>query len=115
MPSIIINNQSGGQPIVSGNPWSGKPPVPVGTFQLVASIYNSGCLYVALSGSMTVNSGSLSASGFAQGGLLDGVEIAPGGSYSIPKLGFANSGTFNPRVIGQPACSGQSRLYFEPF
>ncbi len=111
MPSIIVGNHpaSGAMILVSGNPWSGQN-VPVGGVQLYLDPNASGRIYVGLSGGMTLNSGGQVLSG---GGLNDGMAIAPGGAYFIPRIAFRSSGTINIYVHNDAAASGQARLYYE--
>lgn len=125
MPSIVFGYipASGAVTIISGNPYSGYVE-PIGGIQLYASPLNSGLVYVAFSGGgppaagnfMTTNSGGMPLSG---GGLLDGMPIAPGGGYFIPKIAITNrattSGQFNLFGTCDAACSGQARLYWEAF
>lgn len=110
---MILDFLSGGTNILSGNYWSGTF-APVGGIQLVAWPANSGNVYVGLSGGVTITSGVFQKSGGPS--RLDGVPLAPGATYFIPKLAFSNvSGT--PQVFAQPdaACSGQARLFWEVF
>lgn len=113
MASTIIGNPlaSGPQQIVSGNPWSGQPG-PVGGVQLYLDPTASGKVYVGLSGTMTLTSGGMFLSG---GGLNDGVPMAPGNSYFIPKMAFPVSGSYNIYVRHDATCSGQARLWYERF
>ncbi len=131
MPSFLTTNQSGGQPLYSGNPYSGQN-VPIGGVQIVWPVpaNGSGNLYVALSGNMTVNSGTLNGGSFDVGsGMLDGVCVQPGASYFVPKIGYGPSGNYgtysgaiasgtgrvsNIHVMCDPVCSGQ-RVYFEMY
>ncbi len=123
MPSLLMSNQSGGQPLWSGNPYSGHI-IPVGGIQLVLDNMASGNAYVALSGKMTVNSGGFSAASFSDGsGMMDGIPIFPGGTYYIPRLGCGTSGTMGvtnnsgytgPRVMCDPEASGK-RLWWEVY
>ena len=110
MPSVLIGNPlaSGAQQIVSGNPWSGDYR-PIGGVQLVLDRSASGAIYVGTSGNITLNSGGMFLTG---GGLNDGVQLAPGGSYFIPKLAFV-SGEYNLFIRHDAACSGQARLFYE--
>ncbi len=121
MPSVLIaNHVSGGMPLISGNPWSGKLPMPQSVLNLRAAQSNSGMVYVGFSGGVTVNSGGFPLSG---GGMLDGVEVGPGQSYAIPRAVFdrggtsgfySNSGGFGIFVKCDPAASGGfARLYYE--
>jgi hypothetical protein len=110
MPSVVVGFVSGGQLMLSGYPFTRSEPI--GGLQLVAAGFNSGMVYVGLSGGVTVNSGGMFLSG---GGALDGIPLAPGGSYFIPKLGFPQSGVVNVYLGSDAACSGQARLYYEFF
>lgn len=115
MPSILVSPVSGGLQVISApNPYSGKL-LPVGEIRLLWTTAISGAnCYIALSGGMTVNSGSFGTSG----GLMDGRAIPPGGSYNIPKLGITStvgntSGTFNIYASCDAAASGAGRLYYD--
>lgn len=116
MPSVILNGQSGGQPILSGNVYSGRGPGnPVqGLVQLrfTTPVAASGQAYVGLSGGVTVNSGTVAG---MSGGLLDGLPLRDGDSFAIPKLAFNVSGLPNVFVACDPGVSGVGRLYFEIF
>lgn len=115
MPSLVLGFNSGGTNILSGNYFSGTGAYhPVGGIQIRAGRAQSGSVYVALSGGVTVGSGVFFLSGFT--GRMDGMELGPGDSYFIPKLAFiGNSGS--PQVFAQPdaACSGVAKLYWEVF
>jgi hypothetical protein len=143
MPSIVIGGQSGGHPLwISGNnPWSGvqRGPFPTGGIQFRygvatanASFYSgnlSGLVYIALSGPMTTTSGALPLSGAASSGLLDGVPLAAGDSYFLPRLatggtsGQISSGglysgvtpPFNVWFTCDANVSGIARVAFEIF
>lgn len=118
MPSLILGNTAGGQNILSGSAlWSGiGTPHPVGGVQLKLHPNASGNAYVALSGGMNINSGGvLGISGTYLSGLLDGMFLAPGDSYFIPKLGIGLSGAPVVFVACDAAASGQARMYFEAF
>jgi hypothetical protein len=120
MPSVLIdNNQSGGMPLISGNPWSGRAPQPQSALVIKAARSNSGNVYVGFSGGVTVLSGGYPLSG---GGMRDGMPIGPGGVYQIPRSVFtaggtsgvyANSGGFGIYVAEDAQCSGQGRVYWE--
>lgn len=114
MPSTLLGNPlaSGAQIIVSGNPWSGQNPRPQGGIQLRLSPTASGNAYVGLSGGMTVTSGGMFLSG---GGLLDGMVMAAGDSYWIPRIGTGQSGSYNVYAQVDAAASGQARLHYEIF
>ncbi len=113
MPSTIVGNPllSGGQLLISGVFWSGSVR-PVGGVQLVLDPSSSGNVYVGLSGSVTLTSGGMFLSG---GGVNDGVLMAPGAAYYIPKSALPYSGAVNVYVRHDAACSGQARLYYEIF
>ncbi len=121
MPSTLLTAASGIPfPLISGNAFSGQGvPHPVGGVQLVLSPSASGNAYISLSGltlsgdlGTTVNSGGFFLSG---GGLNDGILLAPGGGYFIPRLGIGPSGQLNLFASCDPAASGQARLYWECF
>lgn len=112
MPSVVIGFVSGGQLLVSGNYASGQGYSPEGGVQIKADRSNSGSVYVALSGGVTVTSGGLFTSG---GGRMDGMQLAPGDAYWAPRIGITNSGALNIYVGCDAACSGQARVYYEVF
>lgn len=111
MPSFIFGGSSGGELIISGNPWSGQIR-PQGGIQLKLAANSPGSLYVGFSGGITIASGGLFRSG---GGLLDGMGMTPGGAYWIPRIATGPSGFVNVYVQGEPITSGQSRLFYEIF
>ena len=114
MPSVQIGLVSGGQLILSGNPWSGT----VGVQGLVIFRWDnaaSGNVYIAFSGGMTVNSGGFSTSGgTAHSGLRDGMQLGRGDVYSPPKIAIGPSGSFQVYASPDAAASG-NRLFFEIF
>jgi hypothetical protein len=126
MPSVVIGQPvlSGAAVVISGNPWSGHF-TPVGSimFRWVSS---GGNVYLALSGGgpplsgnfMTINSGGFALSGGCLSGMLDGILIAPGDTYTIPKIALPttgpSSGSINVFALNDNSSSG-GRLYFESF
>lgn len=119
MPSAQITNQSGGMLLVSGNFFSGVFR-PQGGCQIRADRANSGNIYVALSGGVTVGSGSYPLSGGIYSGALDGMELGPGDAYWIPAIAWSNkagptSGTPSIYVATDAAASGFARVWFEIF
>lgn len=119
MPSVILGRNSGGQLLISGNPYSGTGSYtgkfPIGGIQFFADRNNSGAVYIGLSGGLTVTSGAFIASGGPASGMLDGMQVAPGGGYFIPRIGDGASGSFSIYADCDAACSGQARVYFEVF
>lgn len=113
MPSILVGVISGGQLMVSGTLTSGRQPKPQGGIQIKAGGANSGNVYVALSGNMTINSGVLSAGGVASGGNMDGLALSPGDAYWVPAGAMAVSGAINVYLGTDAASSGQARIYYE--
>lgn len=114
MPSVLLGNPlaSGAQRLVSGWPWtSGSYSVPTGGIQLRLHPNASGNCYVGLSGSVTAMSGGFFMSGSL--GWSDGMIMAPGDSYFVPKAFVGPSGNVNIWIRADAACSGQSRLFFE--
>src|SRR5688572_465859 len=95
MPSLIVGNPvaSGPQQLVIGNPYSGQIR-PVGSIYLKLAREASGSVYIGLSGGTTLTSGGMFLSGGANSGGLDGVQMGPGDSYTIPRIGTGASGTF---------------------
>lgn len=114
MPSMQIGLVSGGQIIISGNPWSGHiSPQGLITFRWQRAA--SGNVYVGFSGGLTVNSGGFATSGgFAHSGLLDGMEIGPGDVYSTPRIATGLSGNFSVYATPDAGASG-NRMYYEVF
>lgn len=114
MPSVLIGNPlaSGPQILISGCFWSGRQAVPQGGIQLRLSPDASGNVYVGLSGGTTMMSGGMFLSG---GGRLDGMIMAPGDPYFIPRAAFGVSGTINVYVRHDAAASGQGRMFYEIF
>lgn len=108
MPSTIVGFMSGGQPLVSGNFFSGRPGPAV--VRLTAWPSNSGSVYVGLSGGMTITSGGFFLSG---GGLLDGMPLKPGDTYSVPRPLLGASGSTRIYLACDAECSGQARVYWE--
>jgi hypothetical protein len=102
MPSLLINNASGGQLVISGAQYSGRL-VPTGGVQLRLDPLASGAAYIGLSGGMTVRSG----------GLLDGMVLNPGDGHFVPKIGYGFSGNPQIRVLADAAVSGQGLLFWE--
>ena len=117
MPGIRLNNQSGGQLAISGAWYSGNGSEPIGSILFRAAVYNSGAMYVGLSGGITINSGGLNLSGFANGsGLMDAVPVYPGDCYQLPRLATLRySGNFNVYIATDPAVSGQGYAFWEIF
>lgn len=113
MPSTLIGAQSGGVQLVSGRFFSGTI-WPIGGVQLKAGISNSGPVYVALSGGVTIISGGA----LASGGMLDGYELSPGNTYFVPKFAVsgllaASSGGGTVMVTCAAAVSGFCRVFWE--
>lgn len=130
MPSVFLGYVAGSgfTPLVSGNPWSGQLE-PVGQVYVKADYRNSGYVYVSLSGAWafsgqmstlvgsggpTINSGGMPLSGL---GLMDGMILAPGDVYPVPRMAMANTGPYSgryPICVGcDAAASGFARVYFE--
>lgn len=107
MPMIILQGtdvagNSGGIPLVSGNPWSGGTVPPVGVVRLQYDNSGLSFIQVALSGGLGILSGGMPAGGF---------QMVRGDKIEIPKIGLA-SGVLSIR-IGVPAAASGSRLYWE--
>lgn len=117
MPSVLLGFTSGGCNILSGNYFSGLGTLhPVGGVQLTLDRSASGSVYVALSGKLTINSGGLNASGFPNfSGAMDGVQIAPGGAYFVPRIGIGPSSGPTLFVNPDANCSGQARIFWEVY
>jgi hypothetical protein len=64
---------------------------------------------------MTITSGQMFLSGGPNSGLSDGMILAPGDSYFVPKIACGNSGFLNIYALCDVAASGIGRLYFEIF
>jgi len=117
MPSVLVGNISGGTQLFSGWPYSGRPQLPVGGVQLRWDPNASGYAYVALSGGVTINSGTffLSGGSLSSGtlGIMDGFPLKPGDPYFLSKLNFPVSGLMNIWIACDAAASGQARMYYE--
>ncbi len=112
MPSTLPGSQSGGQPLVSGNPWSGSI-VPAGEVKLKVSESVSGIVYVGVALGLTSAGIVFPAGGaFSSGGLSDGMELAAGDEYSIPKLQC--SGQIDRiRLLVASGLSGTMRVFWD--
>ena len=126
MPSTMCFPISGGIFLVSGDVYSGQF-WPLEGVQLRLSASGAGPIFVGLpnlSGTgVTMNSGG----SLSSGGLADGMEMAPGDSYLVPKSrmrittsGISNgSGAWQAGIqdirIHVPAASSGSRLFWEAF
>jgi len=109
MPSVIIDNAfSGGQPLWSGNAFSGYRQPPVSQLLLKAAASNSGSIHVGFSAGFTITSGRFPLSG---DGLLDGIPIAPGGEMTIPKIALRSG--VAPLVRTEAAGSGRDRIFYQ--
>lgn len=109
MPSLIVGAQSGGVPLVSGAIWSGNVVnKPNGGIQLRADFSNSGVVYVAYSGNVTIASGGA----LSSGGMMDGMPVGPGDGYFVPKLAIM-SGQPNVWFTVPAAISGFARIFWE--
>ncbi len=64
---------------------------------------------------MTITSGAMALSGGCLSGMLDGMPMAPGDTYFIPKTAFATSGVYGVWAMCDVAASGIGRLYWEMF
>ncbi len=141
MPSLSLGYVPGSGfapliPVVASGaswPWSGKTPgagfggPPLGGIQLYADSANSGAVYVSLSGGNpfsgvyglppasggpTITSGKFDF--LFSGGFMDGMKIAPGGAYFIPKAAVPLSGICNICIGADPTCSGGfARVFYE--
>lgn len=108
MPSLIVGAQSGGVPIVSGNPYSGKFPQ-FGGVSLRVTTNSSGSAFVAYSGNITMFSGGA----LTSGGLRDGLELRVGD----PAVGIAipPNGLEGIYATVAATVSGQVRLAWNPY
>ena len=112
MPSTLPGFASGGQPLVSGNPWSGYP-TPIGDVRLKLSESVSGLVYVGValglsSGGITLASGGA----FSSGGLRDGYEMGPGDEHTVPRL-LCSGQIDKIQVVVPAAVSGTMRLFWD--
>ena len=116
MPSLLLGQPraSGPQIVVSGWPWAGNPASPVGCVAL-RWISSGGNAYIGLSGSMTINSGQMFLSGGPNSGLLDGMPLAPGDTYQVPRMATGPSGQLSIFAFCDQSASGVGRLFFEIF
>ena len=114
MPSFLVGNPlaSGPTVVVSGFPWSGKAYNPVGGIQFRVATNASGSVYIGYSGTITMNSGGLFMSG---GGMNDGMQLAPGDAFFVPRLATGVSGALTVYFRHDAACSGQTRIYYDLF
>jgi hypothetical protein len=116
MPSVMLTNQSGGQPILSGAhiSFSGNGFRPRQEIYLKLATNASGNAYVGLSGGVTTTSGAYPLSGVLAGG-RDGYVLAPGQEYVIPRglLSNASGDAPNIFVATDAVASGFARLYYE--
>ena len=111
MPSIQVGFFSGGQVLISGNPWSGTSS-PSAYVLLRWDRHAAGDVYISLSGGMHIMSGGSSSSGgTAYSGLLDGMQLGPGDTYQVPKPFTGNSGSFNIFAMSDVAASGTHLMY----
>ncbi len=117
MPSYLLGGAaSGGTNLLSGNFWSGVGALhPYSNIRLKADNLNSGYVYIAFSGGMTIKSGGLNTSGFANNsGFMDGSPLAAGEVWFVPRLAVAGiSGA--PILYAAPdaAGSGHDRIFME--
>ena len=114
MPStVLFGLQSGGQPLVSGDVFSGAYPLgrlPIGNLAIRLSSLASGVIYVglpSLSGASTLNSGG----NLASGGMGDALELAPGQTLTISNARLV-SGILTPRIHA-PALQSGFRVYWD--
>lgn len=112
MGSAVLTNASGSPfPLISGNFFSGvAAPHPIGGVQMRADPSNSGFAYVYLSGGGTLTSGGFFLSGV---NVTDGMILAPGDSYFVPKACLTLSGTVNIFVRTDATGSGRDKAWFE--
>lgn len=116
MPSTIVGVISGGALLVSGNLYSGTAVwANAGGLQLRLAAGAPGTVYVGLpnlSGCYpsTISGGAL-ASGLSGYFLTDGMELAAGESYFIPRNRLT-SGLLTPRFV-MPAASSGGRVHWE--
>lgn len=122
MPSSILFPQSGGIALVSGDIISGSIVPPFGGIQLLLDDGAPGPVYVGyrrknvpdlaawsgyLSGAVTITSGGV----LSSGGLGDGMKLAVGKDYFVPKV-VLSSGILDIRVA-VPAASSGGRMFWE--
>lgn len=114
MPSALVGFYSGGMALVgSGNPYSGSWS-PYAKVELKNAWNSSGPAYVGVllgptSGGVTMTSGGSQSSG----GLADGFELPPNGSYELTRL-VVSGNLDKVRVFCDPAVSGRVRLFWDP-
>ena len=98
---------SGGQPLLSGGglAFSGTG-LPVGGVQLKLAAGAPGTCYVALTNLSGDFATILSGGTLSSGGLADGMEMAAGDSYFVPKVRLKPSGLDSVRVVAPAAASG---------
>lgn len=104
MPSTPIGS-SGSWQMVSGNPYSGLNPVPVGGFQIRWATNASGQVFIGFSGNVTGGSG----------GFTDGMYLNPGDPMFVPKLIFNQSGSYPVWAIVASGVQSGTLLSWQPF
>lgn len=112
MPSLTPGFQSGGQPLTSGNPFSGNP-IPIGGVLFKVSAVVSGLVYVGAtqnlaSGGVTITSGGA----LSSGGMADGVELKNGDEYFMP-VAVCGRDVSNIKIVVPAAVSGTMRVFWE--
>lgn len=119
MPSTLLGFFSGGNFIVSGNPYSGNA-VPYASVLLRNSTASSGAVYIGMMSGAILPTGQPSAGGtitsggnLSSGGMADWFEIPPGGNHTMPRLQCSGQiGKIGALVL--PAASGFVRLFWDP-
>lgn len=120
MPSTLPGFLSGGAALCSGDVFSGQLSTVIGGIQVKVATGVSGLVYLGatvgpFSGGITQNSGGA----FTSGGLSDGIELANGDSFFVPRSMFQTSGGGYPdpsliKIVVPPAISGQIRVFWYP-
>lgn len=119
MPSCLPGFQSGGQPMVSGNPYGSGFPVPTGGVSLKVAPQISGVIWVGVavgrsSGGVAGDSlgGNSGGGALSSGGISDGWLMRNGDEFFIPSSKC--SGNLNKiHFIVPAAISGTIRVYWD--
>lgn len=108
MPSAIPGNTSGGEQLISGNPYNGRSTPYTGVMLVLDNYALSGAVvYVGFSGGVTMASGG----GMSSGGLNDGYPLYPGQTQSFPLPPTGLAGVY----LAVPSnYSGQARVFWNP-
>ena len=123
MPSTLVMPQSGGSYLVSGDVFSGNN-LPVGGFQLKLARAAPGPIYVGVrrnnqlpsyvefSGGLSGSFPTIASGGhLSSGGMLDGIELAPGDAQFIQRIALPSG--IQDIKYATPAASSGGRLFYD--